>query len=73
MSRSLHDLLEHIIDEADYLIEETSKLTKDEFLENRTLKRSFVRSLEVIGETENRFPKGFVTSIRALNGETLPG
>ena len=57
MSRSLHDLLQHIIDEADYLIEETSKLTKDEFLENRTFKRSFVRSLEVIGEAVKQIPE----------------
>ncbi len=73
MSRSLHDLLQHIIDEADYLTEESSKLTRDEFLENRTLKRSFVRSLEVIGEAVKQIPEGIRDTYPNIEWRNIAG
>lgn len=44
------EYLRHILAEADYLIEQTASTSKDDFLNNDTLRRAFVRSLEVIGE-----------------------
>jgi len=59
MSRSLKIYLLHIFDETTYLLEVSQDLTKQDFLENKTLKRSFVRSLEVIGEATKNLPDDF--------------
>lgn len=50
MSPSMLEYLCHIQDEADYLMERVKGLTQDEFKSNETLRRAFVRSLEIIGE-----------------------
>lgn len=34
-------------------------LNKEEFLQNETLKRAFVRSLEIIGEAAKQIPNDF--------------
>lgn len=44
------EYLRHILAEADYLIQESTALTEDGFLSDETLRRAFVRSLEIIGE-----------------------
>ena len=56
MTFSIRDYLRHISDEADYLGRSASGLTKEQFLNDETLKRAFVRSLEIIGEGSNKFP-----------------
>jgi uncharacterized protein with HEPN domain len=50
MSRMSLEYLQHILDETSYLADQTQGLSKDEFMQDETLKRAFVRSLEVIGE-----------------------
>lgn len=50
MSRSETEYLRHIQDEARYLVETSQELTWEEFNGDETMKRAFVRSIEVIGE-----------------------
>jgi len=50
MSLSSLEYLQHILDEMAYLIDRAKGLNKDEFIQDETLKRAFVRSLEIIGE-----------------------
>ena len=50
MSPSTFEHLHHILDETDYLIRHAKGLTKDEFKNDETLRRAFVRSIEIIGE-----------------------
>jgi uncharacterized protein with HEPN domain len=50
MSRSAVDYLHHILDEIQYLLGESANLEKDQFMADETLKRAFVRSLEIVGE-----------------------
>lgn len=59
MSRSPSDFLRHIFDEINYLIATSQGLTKEDFLGNETLKRSFTRSLEIIGEASKNLPESF--------------
>lgn len=59
MSRSPVDYLRHILDEANYLVETSSTLSKDDFMRDETTKRAFVRSLEVIGEATKNLPHEF--------------
>lgn len=45
------EYLKHILDECEYIKSViTAELEKNDFLENETLKRAVVRSLEIIGE-----------------------
>lgn len=56
MSLSSLEYLRHIVDEADYLIEHTHDLSQAEFRKDETLKRAFVRSIEIIGEASKQIP-----------------
>ncbi|NOX64124.1 MAG: DUF86 domain-containing protein [Chloroflexi bacterium] len=56
MSRSPIEYLRHILDETDYLLRESEGLSKEAFLYDDTLKRAFVRSLEIIGEAVKQIP-----------------
>jgi uncharacterized protein with HEPN domain len=56
MPRSAAEYLQHILDEIDYLSSHASATTKADFFEDETLKRSFVRSIEVIGEAVKQIP-----------------
>lgn len=44
------EYLQHILDETAYLVDRAKGLNRDEFIQDETLKRAFVRSLEIIGE-----------------------
>ena len=50
MSRSSLEYLKHILEETNYLIEESSSISFEAFLADKNLTRAFVRSLEIIGE-----------------------
>lgn len=46
----------HIRDEADYLVEQIDQIDKNAFEHSETLKRAFVRSIEIIGEASKKIP-----------------
>jgi uncharacterized protein with HEPN domain len=55
MSKDPMEFLNHIFDECSYLLS-VNNLTKEDFLNNETLKRAVVRSLEIIGEASKKIP-----------------
>ena len=59
MSSEPHDYLRHIAAEADYLLERSASLTFETFTQDETLRRVFVRSLEIIGEAPKKVPEEF--------------
>ena len=60
MSKEPVGYLNHIRDECNYLLSVTGKrITKEDFLNNETLKRAVVRSLEIIGEAAKKIPADF--------------
>jgi len=59
MSLSPLEYCQHILDETAYLITHSKGLSKDEFVQNDTLKRAFVRSIEIIGEAVKNIPEDF--------------
>ncbi len=59
MPRSPREYLRHVCDEAFYLIRSSKNLDKDRFIADETLKRAFVRSIEVIGEAVKQIPEDF--------------
>lgn len=57
--RSTCSFLEHIRDQAQYLVDASEGLAKEEFLENRTLILAFERSLAIIGEAVAKIDEDF--------------
>ncbi len=50
------EYLRHMLDEVEYLLAEKQGLDKQRFLRDATLKRAFVRSIEIIGEASKKVP-----------------
>ena len=59
MSRSPIEYLHHILEEINYIEAVISSTDKVRFLSDQTLKRSFVRSIEIIGEAARKIPDDF--------------
>lgn len=57
MSLSPREYIRHILDEIDFIQSQLSDLDFKSFNENPTLKRAFVRSLEIIGEATKKIPQ----------------
>ncbi len=56
MSYEPHEVLRHILTEADFLVEVRTTLTRQALEEDPILQRAIVRSLEIIGEASKRVP-----------------
>lgn len=56
MSLPPHDYIRHMIDEAIYIQSQLRTFDFEKFDNNPTLKRAFVRSLEIIGEAAKKIP-----------------
>jgi len=56
LSRSTREYLNHIHDELVYLDSIKEGLEKSYFLNNETMKRAVVRSIEIIGEASKQIP-----------------
>ncbi len=73
MSRSVTDLLQHMLDEAEYLLVESRSLDKAQFLTDDTLRRAFVRSIEIIGEAAKGVPKPFRDKYPEVPWQSIAG
>ena len=56
MSFEPREYLRHILAESDYLVDRCRGLSPEAFEADETLRRAFVRSLEVIGEAAKKLP-----------------
>lgn len=59
MSFGPRDYLQHILDETDFLIEESLRMNAESFARDELARRAFVRSLEIIGEATKKIPADF--------------
>jgi len=59
MSFTPREYLRHILAEADYLVTHSRDLSPETFRADETLRRAFVRSLEIIGEAAKKVPPEF--------------
>ena len=62
MSFEPRDYLRHILAEVEYLLDQSRTLTYERFAADETLRRAFVRSLEIIGEAVKNLPDEFRAS-----------
>lgn len=59
MSRSAIEYLQHITDEINFLLKESTSISEEQFTYDDVRKRAFARSLEVIGEAVKSLPEEF--------------
>ena len=73
MSFAPREYLQHIQVEADYLIAHSGGLTWERFSSDETLRRAFVRSLEVIGEAAKKVPDDFRAQHPSVEWRAMAG
>ena len=73
MSHSHLEFLRHILDEGAFLAHECTGLTREVFLQNESLKRAFVRSLEVIGEAVKNVPENVRVQSSEIQWKAIAG
>ncbi|MEW6069405.1 MAG: DUF86 domain-containing protein [Candidatus Thermoplasmatota archaeon] len=71
--RNYHEYLKHIRDECEYLVEKVRELSREKFVKDETLKRAFVRSLEIIGEATKKIPDEFKQKYPDVNWKEMAG
>ena len=73
MSFEPRDYQHHILIEADYLIGRSAGLSFDVFIADETLRRAFVRSLEIIGEAAKKVPDEFRSNHPSVEWRSMAG
>lgn len=73
MSFEPRDYLRHILEEVEYLLATRTGLSYAAFESDETLRRAFVRSLEVIGEAAKKVPEGFRTEHPEVEWRAMAG
>lgn len=71
--KNYHEYLKHIRDECEYLKVNVEGLTRENFLCDETLRRAFVRSLEIIGEAVKKIPDDFKQKYPDVNWKDIAG
>ena len=74
MSKEPITYLKHILDECEFILSVISAdTTKDDLLENETLKRAMVRSLEIIGEASKKITADFKLKWNTISWKDMAG
>lgn len=67
------EYLKHIRDECEYLVDVSEGLFYGKFIDDKTLKRAFVRSLEIIGGATKQIPADFKQNYPRVNWKEMAG
>jgi uncharacterized protein with HEPN domain len=73
MSHLPIEYLRHILDEIAYIDSVLGNTDKEHFLADQTLRRSFVRSIEIIGEAVKNIPADFKSKHHGINWKRIAG
>lgn len=73
MSPSMLEYFEHILTEIDYIIKYSKNLSYDDFIHDETLKRSFSRSVEIIGKAVKKIPEDIRLKYPDIEWRALSG
>ena len=55
--KSSQELLRHVVDRANFLIQKSEGLSKKAYLQDEVLQLAFERSIEIIGEAVSKLPE----------------
>jgi uncharacterized protein with HEPN domain len=67
------EYLRHVLDEIDYIGNVSCDIDEADFLADETLKRSFVRSIEIIGEAAEKVPADFKAKYSDIEWKRIAG
>jgi len=74
MPKHYLELLKHILEECNYIQNTiTPEISLDDFLNNETLKRAIVRSLEIIGEATKKIPGDIKYQWKEIEWKSMAG
>ena len=74
MSKEPLEYIKHIRDEIAFILSVVDvNLTKEAFLEDETLKRAVIRSLEIIGEATKKIPVDFKLKYNSITWKNMAG
>jgi uncharacterized protein with HEPN domain len=73
MSFEPRENLRHILAEADYLVAHSRGLTPETFHADETLRRAFVRNLEIIGEAAKKVPPELRSRYPSIEWRAMAG
>lgn len=73
MSKDPKEFLRHILDECSYILSISENLSFEDFLEDETLKRAVVRSLEIVGEATKKIPADFKIKWDTIQWKNMAG
>ena len=74
MSKEPIEYLRHIKDECIFILSVIGNdISKDDLIEDETLKRAIVRSLEIIGEASKKIPADFKVKWSSINWKNMAG
>jgi uncharacterized protein with HEPN domain len=73
VSRSPREYIRHILEEIDYVLSQLPGQDFHSFSQNATLKRAFVRSLEIIGEPSKKIPEDLRTQQPEIEWRKVTG
>ena len=73
MSKEPIEYIRHMNDECSYIISISQTLSKEEFLDDETLKRAVARSLEIIGEATKKVPADFKVRWNSIQWKNMAG
>ncbi|HPT15196.1 MAG TPA: DUF86 domain-containing protein [Bacteroidales bacterium] len=74
MSKEPVEYLKHILDECNFILSVTGNdFSKEDLLQDETLKRALVRSLEIIGEATKKIPADFKIKWISVNWKNMAG
>ena len=67
------EYIRHILDECSYISKRAKGVGKREFVQDETLRRAFVRSIEVVGEATKRVPLEFRQKYSRVDWKAMAG
>jgi uncharacterized protein with HEPN domain len=73
MSPSNPELLRHIYDELNFILESTKGKEKEEVINDGTLSRAVIRSLEIIGEASKKIDEEFKIAHNYIEWKKIAG
>lgn len=73
MHKDTKEFLKHIQDECLFIISVSENLTFDDLMDNETLKRAIVRSLEIIGEATKKIPADYKVKWNTIPWKNMAG
>ena len=72
-SKNYEQYIRHIINEINYLLNHSKNIAFNDFFNDETLKRAFIRSIEIIGEAAKKIPLNIQEKYQNIEWKKIVG